>query len=38
VRSQARLGLYLLGMPVSRIANLFGPDAGPVGEPLAERR
>lgn len=37
VRNQARLGLYMLGVPVPTIANLFGGRSEPQGEPIAHR-
>jgi rSAM/selenodomain-associated transferase 2 len=37
VRNQARLGLYMIGVPVKTIANLFGRSPEPEGEPIAER-
>jgi rSAM/selenodomain-associated transferase 2 len=37
LRSQACLGLYLIGVPVGTIANLYGPPSSPVGEPVVGR-
>jgi rSAM/selenodomain-associated transferase 2 len=37
VRNQVRLGLYMLGVPVPTIANLFGRRPEPEGEPVAHR-
>ncbi|MGE0023545.1 MAG: glycosyltransferase [Hyphomicrobium sp.] len=37
LRNQACLALYLVGVPVATIANLFGPRQEPVGEPVAQR-
>ena len=36
-RNQACLGLYLIGVPVRTIANLFGRAAASTGEPVAQR-
>lgn len=36
-RNQACLGLYLVGVPVATIANLFGPPTEQIGEPVAQR-
>jgi rSAM/selenodomain-associated transferase 2 len=37
-RNQVCLGLYLVGVPVATIANLFGaPPASQIGEPVAQR-
>jgi rSAM/selenodomain-associated transferase 2 len=37
LRNQARLGLYMIGVPVPTIANLFGRASEPEGEPIAQR-
>lgn len=38
MRNQACLGLYLIGVPVATIANMFGPPpTAQIGEPVAQR-
>lgn len=37
VRNQARLGLYMIGVPVPTIANVFGRSSEPDREPIAQR-